>query len=119
MKESSQAAVVEFLELIPIYSTTRIIVEGIKDKKSLEALGFHKITILNKPLFEIVESITEKHVVILTDLDKEGKKLYSKLKKELTRNGVLIDDKLRMLLFKTDISHIEGLATYVKNWQDL
>ena len=53
--------------------------------------------------------------MILTDLDKEGKKLFGKLNKELQRRGVKVDNALRLLLFKTGITEIEGLDTYIKN----
>ena len=86
-----------------------VIVEGKKDKKALESLGIKNIKTISKPLFKLVEEIKEKEVVILTDLDKEGRKLYSKLKKDLTRNGKKVDDKLRKELFKTKLRQIEGI----------
>lgn len=89
-----------------------IIVEGIKDKKVLEDFGISNIIILDKPIYKIVEEICEKKkdVVILTDLDKEGKYLYRKLKSNLQKFGIKIDNKFREFLFReTRISNIEGI----------
>lgn len=99
-----------------------IIVEGKKDKHTLEALGITNIITLNKPLFEIVENISSNHkeCILLTDLDKKGKILYSKLKKDLQRNGVKTNDKFRNFLYKrTNLANIEGLITYCQNGQVL
>ena len=61
-----------------------------------------------------IESIDEKEIILLTDLDNEGKKLFSLLRKELQRRGVRIDNKLRLELFKTGVKEIEGLASFLK-----
>jgi len=88
-----------------------VIVEGIKDKRVLEDLGFNKIITLNgRALFKIVEELNCKEVILLVDLDKEGRKLYSKLKSLCSRNGIKVDDRFRNYLFKeTKIRQIEGL----------
>ncbi len=92
-----------------------VIVEGKKDKISLARLGLRKIrTLKNKPLFEIIETINER-IVILTDLDSEGKRIFSKLRHELQRKGIKIDNKLRLELLKTNLKQIEGLFTFIKN----
>lgn len=95
-----------------------IIVEGYKDKKTLESLGFQRIIPLaRRALFKVVEQIIEKEksVVILTDLDKTGKKLYSKLKRDLGERGVQINDRFRNFLFKkTKLRQIEGLKNYIE-----
>ncbi|MEM4239709.1 MAG: toprim domain-containing protein [Candidatus Woesearchaeota archaeon] len=95
-----------------------IIVEGPKDKAALRKLGLENVIYLRgKPLFEVVEwiaSMTDE-CMILTDLDREGKKLYSVLRAELQKHGVKIDDKFRNFLFKeTDLRQIEGLYNYVQ-----
>jgi len=95
-------------------SNKLIIVEGKKDVASLKELGLKNIRQLSGPLFETIESIEDKEVVLLTDLDAEGKKLYSNLKRQLDRRGVRIDNNLRNLLFKMKLSHIEGLSHYIK-----
>lgn len=90
-----------------------IIVEGIKDKKALENMGVENEikTLSKKPIFSIIEDVSiNKKAIILTDLDKEGKKLYGKLKDGLSKHGVVIDNKFREFLFsETKIRQIEGL----------
>src|SRR4030042_3268501 len=91
-----------------------IIVEGKKDKIALEKLGIRNIRTLKNPLYKEVEEIAAlcKEVVILTDLDKEGKQLYGKIKKDLAKNGVKVDNRFREFLFKnTKLRQIEGICT--------
>lgn len=94
-------------------SNKLILVEGKKDKQKLEMLGLKNIiTISNKPLYKTIENISEvcKEVVILTDLDHEGRKLYSKLKHQCQRNGIKVDRKYREFLFSnTKMTQIEGI----------
>jgi 5S rRNA maturation endonuclease (ribonuclease M5) len=96
-----------------------IIVEGIKDKSALEALGFlpENIFIINVKgsINEFIEKIAEKRkeTIILTDFDSTGKKLYHQIKKELVKQGVRVNDSLRLAVMKQRISHIEGLATFL------
>ena len=100
-------------------SNTLIIVEGKKDRKTLESFGMKNIIELNKkPLFEIIENISNnnKNCIILTDLDKQGKELYGKLNSGLQQFGVKIDNNFRNFLFKnTKLRQIEGLITYIEN----
>lgn len=95
-----------------------IIVEGPKDKASLTKLGLENvITLKGKPLYKVVEHVAKisKECIILTDLDQEGKKLYSKLRTDLQKFGVKINDRFRHYLFKeTDLRQIEGLYRYVQ-----
>jgi 5S rRNA maturation endonuclease (ribonuclease M5) len=93
-----------------------VIVEGIKDKRALEHFGFQNIVILKKGIFETCEEISknEKKVVILTDLDSEGKKLYSVIYENLTRSNVKVEPSFREFLFReTGLRQIEGLVKYV------
>lgn len=96
-----------------------IIVEGKNDKLALEKLGIGNIVVLNnKPLFEIVEEVSLKtrEVIILTDLDKEGKLLYHKLKSNLQKFGVKVNDSFRNFLYKnTKLRQIEGLRRYINH----
>jgi 5S rRNA maturation endonuclease (ribonuclease M5) len=96
-----------------------IVVEGSKDKSALIKLGIQKerIFTLRKPAYAIAEILETKtkDVIILTDLDSEGKKLYRSLKTNLTRVGIRVDNKFREFLFKnSDLSHIEGIDTHFK-----
>lgn len=108
----------EVKNLIDKYKEFPVIVEGKRDRKSLESLGFQQIVVLNKALYEIVEGIASKHktVLILTDFDNEGKKLYAYLFKHLTMCGVKIENEFRHFLMKnTPIRQIEGLSKYIIN----
>ncbi len=96
-----------------------IIVEGSKDKASLQKLGLeHIITLKGKPLYKVVEHVAAEtsECIILTDLDEEGKKLYGKLRQDLQKHGVKIDDRFRHFLFKeTELRQIEGLYRHVQH----
>ena len=113
MNQEQKKVIEELYELIDKLKNVLVIVEGKKDKKALEEVGFRKVVSLNKPLYEVVEEINEKKVLVLTDLDKKGKQIYGKLKKDLNKRGVGVDDKLRNLLFKTKLRQIEGLIHYL------
>ena len=92
-----------------------VIVEGLKDVRALNSLGITKVVSLKKPLFAVVEDVVSKasEVVVLTDLDEEGKKLYHELASNLQKFGVKINNKLRDFLFKTELRQIEGLPSYL------
>ena len=100
-------------------SNQLIIVEGKKDTKALQNFGIKNIIELNKkPLFEIIENISNnnKKCIILTDLDRQGKELYGKLNSGLQQHGVTINNDFRNFLFKnTKLRQIEGLTTYMEN----
>ncbi|MBS3163481.1 toprim domain-containing protein [Candidatus Woesearchaeota archaeon] len=91
-----------------------IVVEGVKDKINLRKLGIpeKRIIFLDGPLYQIAEKIykREKDCILLLDLDKEGKKLYSRLRHDLQRFGVKIDNKFREFLYKkTSMTYIEKI----------
>jgi len=95
------------------------IVEGKNDALVLEKFGI-RTTTLKKPIYETVERIKEKEIVILTDLDKEGRKLYSILRKNLEKRKVKIDNRFRLFLFKnTKLKQIEGLDSYTKKLENI
>jgi len=92
-----------------------VIVEGPKDVRALKALGVDNVLSLKKPLFAVVEEVASKakEVVVLTDLDEEGRKLYHELSSHLQKHRVKINNHLRDFLFKTGLRHIEGLPSYL------
>lgn len=106
--------ILEFLDEIK-QKNLLVVVEGLKDVRALNELGITNILSLKKPLYAVVEEIASKakEVVLLTDLDDEGKKLYHELSRGLQRHGVKIDNRLRELLFKTPVRHVEGLSGYL------
>lgn len=101
-------------------SAAAVIVEGRKDKSAVENLGVEssRILLLNKePLFAVAEAVAKDYdeVVILTDLDAEGKKLYGRLSTLLQQLGVKVDSRLRNFLFKnTRLRQIEGISGIIQ-----
>ena len=87
-----------------------IIVEGKKDLKAFASFGITKAIEISGPFYKLIESIEDKDVIILTDLDSEGRKLYSKIKHHLQKRGVRIDNHFREFLFTTQITTIESLS---------
>ncbi len=107
----------EFLKELRYESEkSRIIVEGINDKKALEKFGIKNIITLKKPLYAVVEQIVEegRPCIILTDLDKKGKELYLRLSSYLKQFGIKIWDAPREFLFRTELRQIEGLPKYLE-----
>lgn len=105
----------ELLELIEKKKNISTVVEGKRDVEALKKLGFTKLMELNAPLYTIVEHFEKGEIVqLLTDLDSEGKKLYSYLSSDLKQRGVHIDNELREFLFKTQVRQIEGLDSYIQ-----
>ena len=97
-----------------------VVVEGKRDQEALRRIGFSgKTFVLNrKPLFAVAEEVASAYneAIILTDLDKEGKQLYARLKTYLQRLGVSVDNYFREFLFKhTKLRQIEGLASVVQS----
>ena len=95
-----------------------IIVEGKKDKKALVSLGVKNIVTINGPLYKLVEDVAEMtdEVVILTDFDREGRKLYGFLRNNLQRNGVKIDRYFReFLMMNTKLTCIESIDKTFEN----
>lgn len=103
------------LELLERKKDLLTIVEGKNDVAALRTFGFTNIIELTgKPLYAVVELVEKGATVqLLTDLDSEGKKLFSMLRADLTQRGVHIDNELRDALFKTQLRQIEGLDSYV------
>ncbi len=98
-------------------SKDAIIVEGKKDKQVLEEHGVKNIFTLNKPIYKLVEEIAlhYKSCIILVDLDKEGRKLYKSLRKNLEKYKVKINDKFRNFLFRhTKIRQLESLDRFIE-----
>jgi len=102
---------------------TPIIVEGKKDKKVLEKIGFKNIIpISGKSNIKILKFLQKKKydkVAILTDFDKEGKKKCKELTHILQRNGIRIDSFVRKTFNHTfKIHKIEELSSFTKLIED-
>jgi len=100
----------------------KVIVEGEHDRDALKDLGIENIFILHKTgssIFTRIEDLMhnlekKESCVILTDLDKKGKTYYKLLKKELTEGGFKVNNRMREILTRFKVSHIEGLSNFVK-----
>lgn len=96
------------------YSGKLVVVEGKKDRQALQNLGVENIILYyDKPFYKLVDNICSSgdSVIILTDLDKKGKQLYRKLRHDLQKFGIRIDNRFREFLFKrTKISYIESIT---------
>jgi len=104
----------ELMEALEHSKHKTTLVEGPNDTKALEKLGFTDVVEINGPLYKVVERLQgAKEIVILTDLDKAGKKLYQYFYHELTTRGVRIDNRARVALFKTPVRQVEGLANFL------
>ncbi len=97
-----------------------IIVEGIKDVRSLKRLGIdgHFELATHRSLLDFCEQIAREHdsVLILTDWDRRGDILENKLVRIFRSLDIDPDVKLRKKLsslVKADIKDVEGLASYV------
>lgn len=109
---NNQTEIEEFL--VKLGRTEKsVIVEGRKDKAALETLGVRNVLCLNhRPVYKAAEEAAAKSrkVVILTDLDREGRRLYGKISTHLQTLGVEVDNYFReFLLRKTKVRQIEGL----------
>ncbi|MBN2203336.1 MAG: toprim domain-containing protein [Candidatus Aenigmarchaeota archaeon] len=85
----------ELFKALEITKGKQVIVEGKRDKLALCLLGFKNIIELNTGIYEIVEKLNGKNVVILTDYDKEGIEIAKKLNKILPPLGYKVDTKTR------------------------
>ena len=66
-----------------------IIVEGQKDIESLVNLGIKNkiIAVSQNNIFCVIDSISDKEVIVLTDFDKKGTYLFKRYVKELQSSG--------------------------------
>ena len=66
-----------------------IIVEGQNDIESLVNLGIKNkiIAVSQNNIFDVIDGIYEKEVIVLTDFDKKGTYLFKRYVKELQSSG--------------------------------
>ncbi|MBL7160427.1 MAG: toprim domain-containing protein [Candidatus Aenigmarchaeota archaeon] len=95
-----------------------VIVEGKKDVRSLKELGIDSIPINRRPLIDVVQGLEkEKEVVILTDFDREGKRLCAKLLTLLQSRRIKTSRRLRNMIRgfgKTRIEDFKGIESFEK-----
>ncbi len=87
-------------EVIELNRKIPILVEGKKDKKSLKELGFKgKMYGMNVglPISELAEQIgrEDKKIILLTDWDDTGERLFLKMKSLLMANDVKVVTSVR------------------------
>ncbi|MEM5882782.1 MAG: toprim domain-containing protein [Candidatus Aenigmatarchaeota archaeon] len=98
-----------------------IIVEGIKDEEAIRKLGFQKIVkISGKPLEKVFEEVSNYNsVVILSDFDEEGKKIFAKLRKLFSSHKIKVHTFLRNKIKSTfKIKKIEEINSLTKFMED-
>ncbi|WP_051654787.1 toprim domain-containing protein [Persephonella sp. IF05-L8] len=108
------ASLKDWLERLKAFSEkekTVVLVEGKKDKQKLEKFGIsHIYSIKGKKFYDILEELeNEDLVIILTDLDKQGEKISSKISSMFQREGIPVDLEFREYLKNFDIKHIEDI----------
>ena len=113
-----QEAQEELLKLLHENNQKQAIVEGKRDKIALCSLGFTDIITINKGLYETVEDIKEKEVIVLTDFDPEGRKIARKLNLFLQSLGYKVDKETRrkigFVFTRMKIKKIEELRGVLK-----
>jgi len=100
-----------------------IVVEGEHDRDALNKFGLERIFILNKTGVSIFNRIDDmikqldikESLVIMTDLDKKGKTYYKMIQKELLNHGKRSNCRIREILLRGGVSHIEGLAKFLES----
>jgi len=96
-----------------------ILVEGQNDIESLISLGINAriIAVSQYNIFDVIESISEKEVIVLTDFDKKGTLLFKRYVKELQSSGkkviVIYYRELKKYL-KKYITGIEQIYSFLE-----
>ena len=90
-----------------------ILVEGKRDESVLRNWGIVNILSLKgKRFYDIVEQVEFTDLcILLFDLDKQGEKIFQKLKSMLMREGIPVNETFREYLKNFDIKEIEELST--------
>ena len=103
----------ELLKVLEENKGRQVIVEGKRDKKALCSLNFTNVITIEKGMYETIEKIKGKEVLILTDYDSEGKQIAKKLNTLLQHLGYKVDRETRrkigLLFTKLRIKKIEEL----------
>ncbi|RLI77096.1 hypothetical protein DRP05_11145 [Archaeoglobales archaeon] len=93
-----------------------IVVEGVKDRKSLRDLGVEGEIIVLTSCTDVVDKIRGKDVVILTDYDDRGNKIEKTLVKKFSSWGITPDVQIKRKIFRfvsKDITAVESLSKYL------
>lgn len=103
---------------------TPIIVEGARDRESLERLEVKgdiiSVKTSGKTLLDTLQEIEDRgkgEVILLMDFDRRGKEMTARIIKNLEKSGVksnLVFWKKLSSLVGRDVKDIEGLAAYLQ-----
>ncbi|RLJ00465.1 MAG: hypothetical protein DRP03_00025 [Candidatus Aenigmatarchaeota archaeon] len=89
-----------------------VIVEGKKDKDRLKSFGIKNVFAINgKPLYVVAKMVSEmnRDIVILTDFDKEGRLINSKLTHLFNKYKKQPNKRLRNMFMSLGKNRIEDL----------
>lgn len=119
-----QKAVGELAELNNNFGIP-VVVEGIRDEKALRNLDLTGVIykVAGKPLPVIVEELGAfREVVMLTDFDREGESLCSRITAHLQRNGVranlILRGKIRKNAFARQIQGLKVIENGKNSYYD-
>ena len=93
-----------------------IVVEGVKDRKSLRNLGIQGEIIIFSSYADVVDKVRNRDVIILTDCDDRGSKIEKNLVNKFSSWGVTPDTQIKKKIFRLiskDITAVENLADYI------
>ncbi|MBL7169769.1 MAG: toprim domain-containing protein [Candidatus Aenigmarchaeota archaeon] len=109
-------------KLVEDLSDFSLIVEGKRDKIALEKIGLTNIfTLSGKAVDKFIETLpTNRKYVILTDFDKEGELLESKIYEIMSKNKFSLNKRLRLSIKNSfGITKIEELRKISKIKEDV
>jgi len=95
-----------------IHSDWAILVEGKRDRKTLEKLGIVNVVDLKGRKFhDVAEYLSENYsgVVLLMDFDPEGEAIFSKLSRILAGYGLKVDGSFREELRRAGVKFVEKI----------
>jgi len=109
----------QFLEVIEELRGNILIVEGKKDEKALRSLGMrHILEINSRPIWKVAQdavSMAEKHknrhIIVLTDFDRTGRKLASQIRLLLQSRNIHADYRIRRDVMNLGIKCMEEMAS--------
>jgi len=90
-----------------------VLVEGKRDLFTLKRFGIKNVyTLSGQNYFDLVESLPEdtERVVLLTDVDKQGERIFKKLSEVLGRYNIEVDGSFREYLRRLGIEEVEELS---------
>lgn len=121
MAKNAPEGLMQFIQYCADLEDAVMIVEGKNDRITLQQIGILNSIIVKggRSVDDVVDLIHErKRVIILTDFDKEGKKLRMEFKRRIQRyRGLIVDSYARQVLYKlcraNRITEIEDLDRLV------